>query len=191
MRWIPIVLIALVVGCRGPLAVPMVDRLDEKSQAEIDEVWGNMLTPPNGLDRELLLDVILSQQLHQHGVDSLRFISEKQVGEGLVVMEIRFDREDPLFDEFSVSYVDRRGRELRRERYSREDIDEEIRLLTEMSADASGEAGQTDELTEEQAARRAEREERARVMREVLEPLTRDGDEAEMKTDSAETSPVE
>ena len=106
MRLVLVAVCLFVVGCHGPLTKPMVDRLDEETQQKVDDAWLNMFTPPDRLDRTLLLDVILSGQLHQYGVDYLRLVSEKHVGDGLVVMEVRYDREDPAFDEFSVSYVD-------------------------------------------------------------------------------------
>ncbi|MCB9857461.1 MAG: hypothetical protein H6818_17405 [Phycisphaerales bacterium] len=174
MRFVLLSLAILAAGCNGPLTKPMIDRLDENSQAKIDEVWENMVAPPNQLDRTLLLDVILSAQLYQHGVDSMRFVSEKTVGDGLVVMEIRFDREDPLFDEFSVSYIDRRGRELRRERYSRDDIDKEINLLFDEAVHVSpAESDSESELTEELKQRQAERMERMEAIQSVLEPMKR------------------
>ena len=156
----------------------MIDRLDENSQAKIDEVWENMVTPPDNLDRTLLLDVILSAQLYQHGVDSMRFVSEKTVGDGLVVMEIRFDREEPLFDEFCVSYIDRRGRELRRERYSRDDINDEIQILFDSAAELGAEPDVDVEMTDEMKERRAIRMERMEAIQAVLEPMNRSDDDA-------------
>lgn len=177
MRYLLVPLIAFAAGCNGPLTKPMIDRLDEKSQAKIDEVWENMVTPPDQLDRTLLLDVILSAQLYQHGVDSMRFVSEKTVGDGLVVMEIRFDREEPLFDEFCVSYIDRRGRELRRERYSRDDINDEIQILFEAAAEGGVDPDADVEMTDEMKERRAIRMERMEAIQGVLEPMNRSDDD--------------
>ncbi len=179
MRCLLMLLLMSIVGCHGPLTKPMIDRLDEKGQAKIDEVWENMLIPPDALDRTLLLDVILSAQLYQHGVDSLRLTSEKAVGEGLVVMEIRFDREEPLFDEFSVSYVDRRGRELRRERYSRDEINEEIDLMIQDRRDSHHALNAEDEVAEELGDHEAMRKERMQAIHEVLEPMQRSDDDSE------------
>ena len=36
-------------GC-GPVTVPMVQRLPEDGQRQVDEIWQNMLTPPDRLD---------------------------------------------------------------------------------------------------------------------------------------------
>lgn len=172
MRYFPLFLLVLAVGCQGPLTKPMIDRLDDESQAKIDEVWDNMVTPPNRVDRTLLLDVLLSAQLYQHGVDSLRFVSEKDVGENLVVMEIRFDREDPQFDEFSVTVIDPKGREVRRERYGRDDINKEINLLFGDTAQSVLAEGDETEMTDEMAERKALRDERMQAIQEVLEPMT-------------------
>lgn len=160
-----------VVGCHGPLTKPMVDRLDEETQQKVDDAWLNMFAPPDRLDRTLLLDVILSGQLHQYGVDYLRLVSEKHVGDGLVVMEVRYDREDPEFDEFSVSYVDGDGYEVRRERFTREEVEEEIGFLftyEEVTDDMDAETREVVEL------RIAEREARMEEIQAVLAPLQED-----------------
>jgi hypothetical protein len=149
----------------------MVDRLDEETQQKVDDAWLNMFTPPDRLDRTLLLDVILSGQLHQYGVDYLRLVSEKHVGDGLVVMEVRYDREDPAFDEFSVSYVDNEGYEVRRERFTREEVEEEICFLLtqeEVTDDMDAETREAVEL------RIAEREARMEEIQAVLAPLQED-----------------
>lgn len=176
MRCLLILLIAPLVGCHGPLTKPMIDRLDEKGQAKIDEVWENMIAPPDALDRTLLLDVILSAQLYQHGVDSMRFVSEKDVGENLVVMEIRFDREEPRFDEFSVSVIDASGVEVRRERYGRDEINEEVNLIFENRHGAQAASNEDADTTEEMTERELLRNERMQEIHEVLEPLRRDDD---------------
>lgn len=171
MRLVLVAVCLFVVGCHGPLTKPMVDRLDEETQQKVDDAWLNMFTPPDQLDRTLLLDVILSGQLHQYGVDYLRLISEKHVGDGLVVMEVRFDREDPAFDEFSVSYVDNEGYEVRRERFTREEVEEEIRFLLtqeEVTDDMDAETREAVEL------RIAEREARMEEIQAVLAPLQED-----------------
>ena len=118
----------ILVGC-GPLTTPMVSRLDEESQGKVDEVWGKLFVPPDRLDRTLLLDVILSGQLHQLGVDDLRLVSEKRAGDGLVVMEVRFNRDHPEFDEFAITYKDAQGREMRREQFSPRDIQNRLEFL--------------------------------------------------------------
>ena len=171
MRLVLVAVCLFVVGCHGPLTKPMVDRLDEETQQKVDDAWLNMFTPPDRLDRTLLLDVILSGQLHQYGVDYLRLVSEKHVGDGLVVMEVRYDREDPAFDEFSVSYVDNEGYEVRRERFTREEVEEEICFLLtqeEVTDDMDAETREAVEL------RIAEREARMEEIQAVLAPLQED-----------------
>jgi hypothetical protein len=118
-----------VVGCYGPMTRPMVERLPEEQQQDIDNAWVNMFSPPDRLDHTLLLDVIVTMELFQKGVDRLWMVSEKRAGAGLVVMEVRFDRDDPTFDEFTVTYVDGLGREVRRERYAREEIHKRAAFL--------------------------------------------------------------
>ena len=159
------------VGCHGPLTKPMVDRLDEGTQQKVDDAWVNMLTPPERLDRTLLLDVILSGQLHQFGVDYLRLVSEKHVGLGLVVMEVRYDREDPAFDEFTVTYLDSEGYEVRRERFTREDVNERVDFLF---SPISFWEDMDPELRQEKELLTAEREARQAEIKAVLAPLYED-----------------
>ncbi len=158
----------LAVGCHGPLTKPMVDRLDDETQAKVDDAWANMFTPADRLDRTLLLDAILSGQLHQYGVDYLRLVSEKHAGDGLVVMEVRFDREDPAFDQFSVTYVDSRGLEVRRERFTREEVEDRVDFLF---SPIMREEGMEPDLEEQMQLRAAKREARMEEIRAVLAPL--------------------
>ena len=115
-------LVVIIAGC-GPLSRPMVLRLDPDTQRSIDEAWLCMLTPPDRSVRTLLLDTILEGQMHEYGVDSLRFVSEKEIGDALVVMEVNYERADPNADEFIFTYVDRDGFEIRREQYSRHEVE--------------------------------------------------------------------
>src|SRR5580765_3227054 len=97
-------------GCMmGPLTIPMVQRLEPESQRMVDESWKNMLTPPQRLDRTLLLDVICNMQLFQVGVDRVNFRSEKDVPDGKVVMEIDFRRDRVNRDRFTVTYYNKLG----------------------------------------------------------------------------------
>lgn len=116
-------------GCHGPLTKPMVDRLDDQTQAKVDDAWSNLFAPPDRLERTLLLDAIISAQLYQLGVDSLHMISEKRVGDGLVMMEVQYCRDFPALDEFSVTCVDHAGMEVRRERFTRADVQDRIEFL--------------------------------------------------------------
>jgi hypothetical protein len=122
-------ILLLILGGCGPLTQPMVERLPPEEQKHVDDAWQNMFSPPDRLDRTLLLDVLITQQAHQRGVDRLDLVSEKCVGKGRAVMTVRFDRQHPEFDEFTIAYLDDQGRELRRERYSSAEIQERIHLL--------------------------------------------------------------
>ena len=139
-------------GCRGPLSSPVVQRLDDESQHKVDKAWMNILTPPEALDRLTLLDAIMLGQLHETGVDSLLFISEKRVGENTVIMEIRYDRENPADEEYSVTYVDTEGNVIRQERFAREEVENEWAHL--VSWEPIDESKTTEEA--EAAARRNE-----------------------------------
>jgi predicted small lipoprotein YifL len=112
----------LLSGCKGPLGLPMVERLSDEQQQHVDEAWQNMLTPVDRLDRTLLLDSLLMNQFHHYGVDRLCMTSEKNVADGRVVMAVRYERSSPNLDEFELTYVDGEGNELRRERYTHEEV---------------------------------------------------------------------
>src|SRR5262249_2083604 len=115
VRWAPVLTLILLSGCGGILTVPMVQRLDPEAQQQVDGIWSNLLTPPNRLDRTLLLDALMANQLHESGVDELRMVSKKRVGDGLAVMEVDFERERPEADGFTFTYVSSPGLEIRRE----------------------------------------------------------------------------
>ena len=123
-----ITLLALAAAC-GPMTFPMVIRLDEESQNQVDDAWVNMLDPPHRLDRELLLDVLIAHQLHQRGVDRLVLISEKGVDRRRVVMEVAYDRQNPEADAFTFMLEDPWGNVIRQERYGRQEIEERLEFL--------------------------------------------------------------
>jgi len=127
MRTVLIRLLALSVipllGC-GPMGNgPMPPRLDADAQKNVDEGWERALAPVNHLDRRAMLDALIVSQAFQAGVDRLTFRSEKKFSGGLVIMEIHFDRAKPGDDRFDVIVQDPNGNELRRLRYSREEIE--------------------------------------------------------------------
>jgi hypothetical protein len=142
-------------GC-GPLMRPMTIRLEADQQRMVDQMWNNMLTPADRLDRELLLDVVCVYALFQVGVDRLHMVAEKQYERGRVVMEIDCDGRSPGSDQFTVTLLDERGRTVRRERYGRS----EIEALTEPPITESQRKA-APERTEEEEAKRAQR--RARI----------------------------
>lgn len=115
-------------GC-GPLSQPMVVRLPPEKQAEADSAWQNMFDPPDRLDRTLLLDVLIANQYFQIGVDRLAMTSEKDTPEGRIVMEVSYDRHEPEYDAFAVTYYGHDGRQMRREVYRREDVERRIGFL--------------------------------------------------------------
>lgn len=136
LRWIAFMSLAVVSAGCGPMTQPMVQRLPEEAQHQVDDVWDNLLQPPDRLDRTTLLDALTLYQLFQVGIDRLNMTSEKDVLGGRVVMTVRFDRAHPCLDEFTVTYVNRHGREVRRERYSREEVEESLELLRQQAADS-------------------------------------------------------
>lgn len=131
-------------GC-GPTTYPMIDRLPEEDQKQVDTSWVHMFSPPDRLDRTLLLDVLLANQFHQRGVDRATLVSEKEVGTQQAVMTMRFDRKNPAFDEFTIALVDDQCRECRRERYTADEIrarlhflGQHMHALSDASEDADG-----------------------------------------------------
>jgi hypothetical protein len=123
-----IVLCVALSGC-GPLLSPMLPRLTAEDQQKIDQVWDNLLTPPQRVDRQTLLDVNVVYWLYSLGVDRLHMSSEKYFNGGIVVMQIDCDRANPDSDEFAITVLDQRGRTIRRERYSRADVDESSKMV--------------------------------------------------------------
>jgi hypothetical protein len=114
-------------GC-GPMLSPMVPRLRAEDQQRVDQMWDNMLTPPARVDRQTLLDVNVTYLLYTLGVDRLHMTSEKYFSGGVVLMQIDCDRANPDSDEFTITVLDQRGRTIRRERYSRADVDESSKM---------------------------------------------------------------
>jgi hypothetical protein len=128
--WPVAILLLLISGaCLGPIGQPMAARPRDDQQKQVDTSWDNMLSRPDRLDRQLLLDVITSNQLHHFGVDRLTLRSEKAVRGGKVVMEVNYDRMHPEQDEFVVRCLDSKGMETRRERYSRHDVESSVKKL--------------------------------------------------------------
>ena len=146
--------LALVAGC-GPTMYPMIDRLPEEAQKQVDDSWGNMFTPPDRLDRTLLLDVLLVNQFHQRGVDRATMVSEKDIGARRAVMTMRFDRRNAAFDEFTISLVDDQGRECRRERYTADEIRDRLDYLRSHAWAMSGDLEESDETDPRDRLKRA------------------------------------
>ena len=122
--------LAFLGGC-GPLSRPMVPRPDAEGQKKIDESWERALAPVGRLDHQALLDVFVTSQAYELGVDRLTFRSEKRFSGGKVVMEVVYDREEPAKDRFSVTVHGPTGELLREERYGREEVEQTCRELAE------------------------------------------------------------
>ena len=115
--------ILMTVGC-GPLNTPMVQRVDDETQQEIDEGWNRALKPVDQLDRQQWLDIFVVAQAYQMGVDKLSLRSEKSFDGGSVVMEIQYDRQLPDKDSFVVTVRDNDGHTIRQENYARKDVED-------------------------------------------------------------------
>jgi hypothetical protein len=123
-----IVLLMGLTGC-GPMFAPMVPRLKPEEQHTVDQMWDNMLTPVQRADRETLLDANVAFWMYTYGVDRLHMTSEKYFSGGTAIMEIDCDRANPDADQFMITVLDERGRTLRRERYTRAEVEESSRML--------------------------------------------------------------
>lgn len=170
MRCLILLLPIVLSGCRGPLGVPMVERLGEEEQQYVDEAWRNMLAPPDRLDRTLLLDALVYYQLHHQGVDYLRMTSEKDVAGGLVVMDVRYDRDNPTFDVFEFTFVDAEGNELRRERYTHAEVLERFNYLCMGPTRMDRECGEP--VPDEVQRRQAEHNARMEEIRAATQPAS-------------------
>jgi hypothetical protein len=113
----------MVAGCGGPMQAPLPPRLDAQGQKDIDDAWDRAIRQMGQYDHQALLDVLMISKAYEVGVDRLTLRSEKRVAAGMVVMEIHFDRLAPAEDRFEVTAFDPEGRLLRKERYSREEVE--------------------------------------------------------------------
>lgn len=167
-RVLPLVLV--IIGACGPMTKPMVDRLEDKHQAAVDEAWENMLSPVDRLDRMLLLDTVIASGMFQLGVDRLHLVSEKALSAGVVCMEILYDRDDLDSAVFSIAYADPTGRVLRREEYGRDEVNDRFELLSGL-AEARCDPDETVEARRERrAALAAERKARMEEIRAATHP---------------------
>lgn len=113
----------------------MPPRLDPNGQQQIDDAWDQALTPVSRCDGQSLLDLLVTTQAYQLGVDTLAFRSEKRFSGGKVVMEIAYDRSKPGDDRFTVTVSDRAGKPVRVERYGREQVEQTVMLLNQKHQD--------------------------------------------------------
>lgn len=163
--------LASAVGCLGPLSRPMIERLDEKEQAAVDQSWKNLLADPAGVDHTLLLDVLLASGLYQYGIDRVQFRSEKDLAEGLVQMEVSFDRSLPANDRFAVSFISADGKNRWTEQYTREEVDERTEYLAGAHECTPEEAQAEPELCRRWERDSIERKKRVDRIKELLAPL--------------------
>lgn len=155
-------------GCRGPLAAPMVQRLGPEAQQRVENTWADVLARGDDVDATLMLDALLLTQFYQHGVDSLHMVSEKRVGNELVVMQVNFELEDPDGDEFTFSHYDPAGREVRNLRWTPGEIRSRMELFHQPELDPNSLA---DEERADYLERKAEREARLAQLDELLASL--------------------
>jgi sulfite reductase beta subunit-like hemoprotein len=155
-------------GCTT-LPVPMVPRVDDETQGKVTAAWTAMLSPVNRLDRQTLLDAIINYQFHEMGVERFSARVEKTFDGGTVVMEIQFDRARPAADRFVVEVFDKGWRLIRRESYSREDVENTVRALSLPDVQTVEASGGQAPLDEEARKRLDE----ARRRRERLEAILR------------------
>jgi hypothetical protein len=115
--------LAMAAAC-GPLSAPLPRRLTPDRQRDVDEAWDRALSPVTKYDRVTWLDVLIVRQPYEVGVDKFEFKSEKRFSGGVVEMESRFDRNKPDEDLFVVTVKDGKGAVMRRERYTRQEIEQ-------------------------------------------------------------------
>lgn len=127
---IPFALLVFITSC-APLHKPMVERLSVEDQEEIDQIWDNLLNPIDRTDRELLLDVLITTYLFQRGVDKLELRATKAFTSGSIVMQVFYDRNDPLYDRFIIEVFDKKWKLMRRESYNRNEVEKAIEELSQ------------------------------------------------------------
>lgn len=155
-----------VVAC-GPIIVPMGHQLTSDQQKVVDESWQRAIVADEELGRQGWLDLMVRSFAFEYGVDRFHFTSEKQVDDRLVTMEVWFDRERPDDDAFEVTMFDAERKILRKERYSRADVEESIAAMYPQVRIQPADGIVTDEWKKEEERRVARR---ARVQRIFPEP---------------------
>jgi hypothetical protein len=129
MQAVTILCVVLGVGGCGPMVSPMLPRLKPDEQRQVDQAWDNLLTPIQRVDRQTLLDTNVAFWMYTLGVDRMHLISQKYFSGGTVIMEIDCNRATPDSDQYTITVLDHQGRTLRRERYSRSDVEESSAAL--------------------------------------------------------------
>jgi hypothetical protein len=167
IRHLLLILAPLVLSACGPLSGPITVPLCPDQQKIIDQSWNNMLTPADRLDRELLFDVVAAGSFYQLGVDRLHMRSEKSYSHGQVIMEIDCDRASPQTDQFTITILDDRAQTIRRERYSRQEIEDRMKDLFESPV-----TPKDNPESPEQAQRRQERERHQQRIAAATQPAS-------------------
>ncbi len=139
---VTLILALLIAGC-GPMTIPAIRPLDPEQQAVVDGMWNNMLTPDDRLDRDLLLDVILINQLHQLGADRVRYVAIKETAAGTVTMVVDFDRARraagrPDSGTFTVTLSNPAGAVIRRDVYTGNEVLERAGAALRPEPEGSG-----------------------------------------------------
>ena len=179
-------LLALLLSGCGPMVMPMTPRMTPEDQRALDEMWNNMLTPVSRVDHQTLLDTMIAYWLYQWGVDRLRLSSDKYLSAGKVSMELDCDRANPDSDQFTVTVTDDRGRTVRRERYTRREVEDTVGVLwdkTDVTTTLRSigplatlcpttHPAPAAQETAEDRLRRLERERRLRAVRAATQPAT-------------------
>ena len=129
-----VVCVVTAAGC-GPLTMPMPARLEPSAQSAIDDAWDKAFAPADRLSSQALLDTLMTTQGYQVGVDRLLMRSEKRCAAGVIVMEIQFDRLLPAQDTFTVTLLNKSGKVVRHESYSREMIESAYQELFNEKSD--------------------------------------------------------
>jgi len=110
MRFVILMIsLSLFAGC-GPMLSPMAPRLDVETQQKVDQIWNNLLTPVDRVDRQTLLDTNVSYWMYTLGVDRLHMTSEKYFSGGAAIMVIDCDRANPDSDQYTITIVDHQGK---------------------------------------------------------------------------------
>ena len=120
-----VLFLSLFSGC-GAVMSPFFIRLDADQQKVVDGMWNNMFTPPARLDRDLLLDVLCQYQVLQMGADRVHITAEKYLTAGKVILDADFDRANADADQMTILALDSAGHTVRRERYSRKEINDRL-----------------------------------------------------------------
>lgn len=122
MKAFPFLVVVITVAGCGPLSVPMATRPNAERQEKIDRAWDRALSPVSKLTRQEWLDLFVGAQAYQYGVDKLHLRSEKAFSDGRVVMEVSYDRARPQADRFEVRVYNDKGKLLREEKFTRQDV---------------------------------------------------------------------